>query len=67
MNIAAAGGSLRLGTVVTDLLELVPLNKNEDDYEPVPDDEIYVPTIQTCFYATRQQILSGSSWSGPRS
>ncbi|OTA93909.1 hypothetical protein M434DRAFT_30415 [Hypoxylon sp. CO27-5] len=32
-NIAAAGGALTLGTVVKDLLELAPLNKEDDDRE----------------------------------
>ncbi|RYP46074.1 hypothetical protein DL768_007666 [Monosporascus sp. mg162] len=58
-NIAATGGALRLGTVVKDLHELAPLNKKEADYEPVPDDEIYTPTPQTGFHATRKQLLSG--------
>ncbi|KAL7948568.1 hypothetical protein V8C42DRAFT_314861 [Trichoderma barbatum] len=58
-NIAATNGALRLGTVVKDLLELAPLNKKEGDYEPVPDDEIYTPTPQTGFHATRKQLLSG--------
>ncbi|KAK4166194.1 hypothetical protein QBC43DRAFT_314201 [Cladorrhinum sp. PSN259] len=58
-NIAATNGALRLGTVVKDLLELAPLNKKEADYEPVPDDEIYTPTPQTGFHATRKQLLSG--------
>lgn len=58
-NFAAVGGPLRLGTVVKDLLELRPLNKKEADYVPIPDDEIYPPTRQTGFRATRQQALSG--------
>ncbi|KAJ2989197.1 hypothetical protein NUW58_g3595 [Xylaria curta] len=60
-NIAATDGALRLGTVVKDLLELAPLNKGEANYEPVPDDEIYTPTLQTGFHATRTQLLSGNA------
>ncbi|KAI1317241.1 hypothetical protein F5Y16DRAFT_153505 [Xylariaceae sp. FL0255] len=58
-NIAASNGALRLGTVVKDLLELAPLNKKEADYELVPADEVYFPTPQTGFSATRKQLLSG--------
>lgn len=58
-NIAADGGALRLGTVVRDLLELVPLNKKDADFVPVPAEDIYPPTRQTGFRATRSQLLSG--------
>ncbi|PON20789.1 hypothetical protein TGAM01_v210297 [Trichoderma gamsii] len=58
-NITATGGALRLGTVVKNLVELVPLNKQEAEYEPVPDSEIYTPTPQAGFHATRQQLLAG--------
>jgi hypothetical protein len=58
-NIAATGGPLQLGTVVKDLFELAPLNKKEADRVPIPDDEIYPPTAQTGFCATRSQLLSG--------
>jgi hypothetical protein len=58
-NIAADGGALRLGTVVTDLLDLAPLNRNEADYKPVSDADVYPPTSQVGFAATRTQLLSG--------
>ncbi|KAI0137835.1 hypothetical protein F4776DRAFT_85869 [Hypoxylon sp. NC0597] len=57
-NIAAAGGALTLGTVVKDLLELAPLNRGPN-HEPVPENEIYPPTLQTGFHATREQLRSG--------
>ncbi|OTA54028.1 hypothetical protein K449DRAFT_389560 [Hypoxylon sp. EC38] len=58
-NIAAAGGALTLGTVVKDLLELAPLNKEDDDREPIPKKDIYPPTRQEGFQATRKQLQSG--------
>ncbi|TQV98983.1 hypothetical protein V2A60_007325 [Cordyceps javanica] len=58
-NIAATGGALRLGTVVTDLDELVPLNKNVADFVPVPAEDVYSSTTQTGFHASRSQVLSG--------
>ncbi|KAI9684272.1 MAG: hypothetical protein M1822_005745 [Bathelium mastoideum] len=58
-NITATGGPLQLGIVVQDLFELVPLNRKEVDRIPIPDEEIYRPSIQTGFHATRSQLLSG--------
>lgn len=59
-NIAATGGALRLGTVVKDFVEFAPLNKRETEYEPVPDSEIYTPTPEAGFHATRQQLKAGN-------
>ncbi|KAJ3489096.1 hypothetical protein NLG97_g6065 [Lecanicillium saksenae] len=58
-NIAATGGALRLGTVVKDLVELVPLNRREADFVPVPAEDVYSSTTQTSFHASRSQLLSG--------
>lgn len=43
-NIAATGGALQLGTVVKDLVELVPLNRREADFVPVPAEDVYSST-----------------------
>ncbi|XDG05177.1 hypothetical protein ABKA04_004792 [Annulohypoxylon sp. FPYF3050] len=59
-DIAAIGGALQLGIVLNNLLELVPLNKNEIDRNPVPKDIIYTPVNQAGFCETREKLKSGN-------
>ncbi|KAI8634152.1 hypothetical protein F5Y19DRAFT_412140 [Xylariaceae sp. FL1651] len=50
-DIAAKGGPLALGTVVTDIKRLIPLNRGQFHVK-VPEDLKYAPVIQTNFKDT---------------
>ncbi|KAH8744346.1 hypothetical protein F5882DRAFT_423609 [Hyaloscypha sp. PMI_1271] len=58
-NFAAKGGALQLGSVYKDLLELAPMNKKAEHRIVVPEDDIYPPTTQDGFDATRSKLLTG--------